>query len=89
MANAISNWFEISSGEAFRGAWFLDDPVGENGVALDPRLFTAGVFAESPAPTYVPIYNPGTIASFSMGSFDMPVGQIKGVRQIKPGVMPL
>ena len=68
-----TSWYRITSGEASRGAWFLDDPIDENAIVMDPRRYTEGRNAESPRPAYVPIYRNGYAASFSMGSFDIPV----------------
>lgn len=68
------NIFEvISDFEQYAGQWFLDEPLTASGNELDAREFTVGTRYSGPLPARVPIYKPGVVVNFHLGSFDMPI----------------
>jgi hypothetical protein len=72
----------------FPDQWFLDEPLTASGEEIDAREFTEGTPYRGPAPSVVPVGNPGRELAFNFGAFEMPVvssAVADVVRRIAPG----
>ncbi len=67
-------YFDVRADDKqFVNLWFLDEPISENGVAIDARLFTYGKAYKGVAPHSVPVQQNGKQIAFNLAAFDMPV----------------
>ncbi len=57
----------------FGDRWFLDEPLSENGQAIDSRLFRYGKTYDGIAPHSVPVQQNGKRIAYNLAAFDMPV----------------
>lgn len=77
-------YFEIrADDEQFGDRWFLEEPVSENGQAIDARLFRYGKAYHDIAPYCVPVQQKGRQIAFNLAAFDMPVVSSEIVSIIK------
>lgn len=70
----MSRFFRLhDKDQALAGRWFLKGPIGPDGQAVDPRLFTVGNHVDLTGPFRIPIRRPGAQADFTLADFEMPV----------------
>jgi hypothetical protein len=63
----------LADDNRFGDRWFLYEPLLENGLSIDARLFRYGKTYEGVAPHSVPVQQNGKRIAFNLAAFDMPV----------------
>jgi hypothetical protein len=71
----MNNFYRIVFDDPEGREWFLGAPVDQNGLEIDPRLFTAGNRLENRSTMRIPVKQRGRAIPFSFGALDMVVAE--------------